>query len=150
MTGRLSASLLSSISTMFTGMGETSFVAVVPLTRKETSNQDAIDGSDSFKIKSLADCARRHVASGSVVISIGLTCVLAVNCVNMMIEMVKNSLRCSGYTLGGAHLPRHLTIYSFRFNDSFVLKRAPIELGHTLVTNPSMPYRLLRLAESHG
>lgn len=136
---------------MFTGVGETSFVAVVTLTRKEASNQDAIDGSDSFKIKSLADCARRHhVASGSVVISIGLACILAVNGVNMMIERVKNSLRGSGHMLGGTHLPRHLTIYSFRFNDSFVLKRAPIELGHTLVTNPSMPYRLLRLAESHG
>lgn len=129
---------------------------------------------DGFKTKSVADWAKRHIASGSAVISDGLACFKAVkeaNCehlgvvtggnldwldhpafnwVNTMIGNVKNSLRGSCHTLGAKHLPRHLAEYCFRFNHRFDLKSMLVELGHAVVASPPMPYRLLKLAEGHG
>lgn len=86
---------------------------------------------DGFKTKTIGEWAKRHLASGSLVISDGLACFRAVkeaNCehlgvvtggdldllehpafnwVNTMIGNVKNSLPGSCHTLGEKHIPRH-------------------------------------------
>ncbi len=94
---------------------------------------------DGFQTKSIADWAKRHVASGSTVISDGPVsersrrpivrasgCCLrgnldwldhpAFNWVNTMIGNMKNSLRGSCHTLGAKHLLRYLAECCFRFN----------------------------------
>ncbi|MDX7803158.1 IS1595 family transposase, partial [Aeromonas caviae] len=37
-----------------------------------------------------------------------------------------------------------------RFNHRFDLKSMLVELGHSVVARPPMPYLLLKLAECHG
>ena len=154
--------------------GKTPFVAAVALNKEGHPIKMRMTVVDGFKTKSVADWAKRHIASGSAVISDGLACFKAVkeaNCehlgvvtggnldwldhpafnwVNTMIGNVKNSLRGSCHTLGAKHLPRHLAEYCFRFNHRFDLKSMLVELGHAVVASPPMPYRLLKLAEGHG
>ncbi|HHQ4627019.1 TPA: IS1595-like element ISKpn3 family transposase [Aeromonas veronii] len=154
--------------------GKRPFVAAVALNKEGHPIKMRMTVVDGFKTKSVADWAKRHIASGSAVISDGLACFKAVkeaNCehlgvvtggnldwldhpafnwVNTMIGNVKNSLRGSCHTLGAKHLPRHLAEYCFRFNHRFDLKSMLVELGHAVVASPPMPYRLLKLAEGHG
>ncbi|ONF99814.1 DDE transposase [Aeromonas hydrophila] len=154
--------------------GKTPFVAAVALNKEGHPIKMRMTVVDGFKTKSVADWAKRHIASGSAVISDGLACFKAVkeaNCehlgvvtggnldlldhpafnwVNTMIGNVKNSLRGSCHKLGAKHLPRHLAEYCFRFNHRFDLNSMLVELGHAVVASPPMPYRLLKLAEGHG
>ena len=46
-------------------------------------------------------------------------------------------------------LPRYLSELRYRFNWLFELAAMVPRLGHSAVRTPSMPYRLLKLAEAH-
>ena len=107
--------------------GKTPFVAAVALNKEGHPIKMRMTVVDGFKTKSVADWAKRHIASGSAVISDGLACFKAVkeaNCehlgvvtggnldlldhpafnwVNTMIGNVKNSLRGSCHKLGAKH-----------------------------------------------
>lgn len=124
-------------------MGKTPFVAAIVLNKEGHPITMRMTVADGFKTRPIADWTKRHVASGSAVISDGVTCFRAVkeansehlgvitegnldwrehpafNWVNTIIENVKSSLRGSCHTL---YLPKHLTEYCFRFNHRFDLK----------------------------
>ncbi len=154
--------------------GKTPFVAAVGLNRDGHPISMRMTVVEGFKTKAIGAWAKRHLASGSVVLSDGLACFRAVteaNCehhgfvtggdlelldhkafnwVNTMIGNVKNSLRGSCHAIGAKHLPRHLAEYCFRFNRRFELKKILGLLGQAVMISPPMPYRLLKLAEGHG
>ncbi|MCF3099939.1 IS1595 family transposase, partial [Aeromonas australiensis] len=58
--------------------GKTPFVAAVALNKEGHPIKMRMTVVDGFKTKSIADWAKRHVASGSAVISDGLACFKAV------------------------------------------------------------------------
>ncbi len=154
--------------------GKTSFVAAVALNKEGHPISMRMTVVEGFKTKAIGLWAKRHLASGSAVISDGLACFSAVkeaNCahqgfvtggnldlldhkafnwVNTMIGNVKNSLHGSCHAIGAKHLPRHLAEYCFRFNHRFNLKTMLVQLGHAAMASPPMPYRLLKMAEDHG
>ncbi len=108
-------------------------VAAVALNKERNSIKMWMTLVDGFKTKTIGKWAKRHLASGSAVISDELSCLRAVkeaNCghlsvvtggnldllehlsfnwVSTMIGNVQNSLRGSCHTLGTKPLPNHLT-----------------------------------------
>ncbi len=76
--------------------------------------------------------------------------VLQCNHCRHQMSLTGNTMRGSCHKLGAKNLPRHLAEYCFRFNHRFDLKSMLVELGHAVMASPPMPYRLLKLAESHG
>jgi hypothetical protein len=48
------------------------------------------------------------------------------------------------------HAPRYLAEFQYRFNRRFNLARMLARLAYVSLRTPPMPYRLLKLAESHG
>ncbi len=155
--------------------GKTPFVAAVatdPASGKPmTLRMDRVKG---FRSREIGRWARRHLAAGAHVRSDGLSCFTAVRqakCtheplvtsgpkgrrhrqafvwVDTMLGNVKNALHG---TYRGAirakHLPRYLAEFAYRFNRRLDLAGMIGRLGTAAALTPPMPYRLVKLAESH-
>lgn len=155
--------------------GKTPLIAAVatdPTAGKPlTMRMDWVRG---FRSREIGRWARRHLAADAHVRSDGLACFAAVRqagCthealvtsgpkgrqrrkafvwVDTMLGNVKNALHG---TYRGAirakHLPRYLAEFAYRFNRRFDLAGMIGRLGAAAALTPPMPYRLVKLAESH-
>jgi transposase-like protein len=155
--------------------GKTPIVAAVATAADSgkplTMRMDRVRG---FRSREIGRWARRHLAADAHVRSDGLACFAAVRqagCthealvtsgpsgrqrrkafvwVDTMLGNVKNALHG---TYRGAirakHLPRYLAEFVYRFNRRFDLAGMIARLGAAAALTPSMPYRLVRLAETH-
>ncbi|MCP4286066.1 MAG: IS1595 family transposase [Gammaproteobacteria bacterium] len=127
-----------------------------------------------FRTTEIAQWAKRHLTSSSVVVSDGLACfggVMEAGCqhqaivtgggpdsvkleaftwVNTMIGNVKNSMHGSYHAISDRHLPRYLAEFCYHFNRRFKLEDMIPRLGNAAVHTPPMPQRLLSMAEARG
>jgi len=70
--------------------------------------------------------------------------------VNTVLANVKNAMVGTYRPIALKHAPRYLAEFQYRFNRRFALERMVSRLAYVAVRTPPMPYRLLKLAESHG
>lgn len=154
--------------------GKTPFIAAVTVNKEGHPlymNMNVVEG---FSIREIVRWAKRHLQSGSHVISDGLACfshVRAIGCehtrivtgggtasvslveftwLNTMIGNVKNAIRGAYHAINHKHLPRYLAEFCYRFNRRFELEKMLPRFCFMAVRTPPMPMRLLRLAEDHG
>lgn len=154
--------------------GKTPFVAAVatdPESGKPTAMR--MDRVKGFRQRDLGRWARRHLKADAHVRSDGLSCFTAVvqaGCtheplvtsgpkgrqrrkafvwVDTMLGNVKNAMHGTYRAIRAKHLPRYLAEFAYRFNRRFDLAGMVGRLGTTAAITPPMPYRLVKLAESH-
>ena len=70
--------------------------------------------------------------------------------VNMMIGNVKKSINGAYYVINHKHLSRYLAEFCNRFNRRLALENMLPRFCYVAARTPSMPMRLLRLAELYG
>ena len=126
-----------------------------------------------FRLREIARWSQAHLSPGSRVCSDGLSCFNAVTeagCthaarimsgpggtrrrktlkwVDTMLGNVKNAIHGTYHAIGHKHLPRYLAEFCWRFNRRFDLANLLARLAVVATQTPPMPYRLVRLAESH-
>ena len=117
--------------------------------------------------------SRKHLAAGAHVRSDGLACFAAVGqagCtheplvtsgpkgrqrrrafvwVDTMLGNVKNALQGTYHAIRPKHLPRYLAEFTYRFNRRFDLAGMVSRLGAAATLTPPMPYRFVKMAETH-
>ena len=69
--------------------------------------------------------------------------------VDTMLGNVKNAIHGTYHAIAHKHLPRYLAEFSWRFNRRFDLANLLPRLVTAATQTPPMPYRLIKLAESH-
>jgi transposase-like protein len=153
---------------------KTPFVAAVQTNEQGHPIAMRLTRLQGFTKQQLEGWAQRHLRSGSVVVSDGLSCfgaIQAVGCdhtaivtgggpasvtleaftwVNTMIGNVKNAIHGTYHAVSERHLPRYLAEFCYRFNRRFNLEDMIARLGYVAVRTPPMPHRLLKLAEVWG
>jgi len=70
--------------------------------------------------------------------------------VNTIIGNVKKALHGTFHAISKKHFSRYLAGFCYRFNRRFDLKAMIPRLGYVAVRTPSIPQRLLKVAEFHG
>ena len=124
-----------------------------------------------FKKEEVRRWSEKHLALGAVAVSDALPCFTGIkeagfehtaivvgnskdpkktapfNWVNIILGNLKTALAGTYHKLSGAHLPRHLAIFQYRFNRRFVLGDMIKRLTFVSLRTPPMPRRLLKLAE---
>jgi len=129
---------------------------------------------EGFRLTEVSHWAKKHLSSGSLVSSDGLTCFTAVEdagCehsstvtggghesvtkeefiwVNSMIGNVKNSITGTYHSVRDKHLPRYFAEFCYRFNRRFSLKDMLPRFMFVAMKTPPMPQRLLSMAEAYG
>ena len=154
--------------------GKTAFVAAVstdPASGKPlTMRMDRVKG---FRQREIGRWSRKHLVAGAHVRSDGLSCFAAVEqagCtheplltsgpkgrqrrkafiwVDTMLGNVKNAMQGTYHAIRAKHLPRYLAEFTYRFNRRFNLAAMIEDLGAVAMLTPPMPYRLVKLAETH-
>jgi len=66
-----------------------------------------------------------------------------------MLGNVKNAIHGTYHAIGHKHLPRYLAEFCWRFNRRFDLANLLPRLAAIAARTPPLPYRLVKLAESH-
>jgi len=146
---------------------KTPFVAAVSSDvdgHPQRMNMNVVKG---FRLKEIERWEKRHLTPNSHVVSDGLACFTAVTkaqckstgggpaCVslreftwvNTMIGNVKNAITGVYHSIDHRHLPRYLAEYRYRFNRRFDLTALLPRFCYVALRTPSMPARLLSLAE---
>jgi len=154
--------------------GKTPFVAAVATDAESgkplTMRMDRVKG---FRSREIGRWSRKHLAPEAHVRSDGLACFAAVRqagCthealvtsgpkgrqrrkafvwVDTMLGNVKNAMHGTYRAIRPKHLPRYLAEFAYRFNRRFDLAGMIGRLGAAAALTPPMPYRLVKLAESH-
>jgi ribosomal protein L37AE/L43A len=154
--------------------GKTPFVAAVATDpasgRPLTMRMDRVKG---FRSRAIGRWARRHLTAGAQVRSDGLACFAAVEqagCthealvtggpkgrqrrkafvwVDTMPGNIKNAMHGTYRAIRAKHLPRYLAEFTYRFNRRLDLAGMVGRLGAAAAFTPPMPYRLVKLAETH-
>ena len=127
-----------------------------------------------FRLSEISHWSKKHLSSGSIVVSDGLACFKAVkdaDCqhfsivtgggpesvkkeqfiwVNTMIGNVKNSILGTYHAIKHKHLPRYLAEFSYRFNRRFTLEDMLPRFAFIALRTPPMPNKYLRMAELYG
>lgn len=67
-----------------------------------------------------------------------------------MLGNVKNSSQGTFHAIREKHVPRYLAEFEYRFNRRFDLPVMIERLIYVALRTPTMPYRLLKMAESYG
>ncbi|NOT84448.1 MAG: IS1595 family transposase, partial [Methylococcaceae bacterium] len=70
--------------------------------------------------------------------------------VNTMIGNVKNAITGTYHAISPKHLPRYLAEFCYRHNRRLQLESMLPHLAYVALRTPTMPYRLLKLAEAYG
>jgi transposase-like protein len=127
-----------------------------------------------FRLSEISQWSKKHLSSGSIVVSDGLSCFKAIkdaDCqhfsivtgggpesvkkeqfiwVNTMIGNVKNSIVGTYHAIKHKHLPRYLAEFSYRFNRRFSLEDMLPRFAFIALRTPPMPNKYLRMAELYG
>ncbi len=74
--------------------------------------------------------------------------ILAFHWVNTLLGNVKSAMQGTYHAIQPKHLPRYLAEFEYRFNRRFKLDTLVARLVHASVQTPTMPGRLLKLAEA--
>jgi ISXO2-like transposase domain len=75
---------------------------------------------------------------------------LAFTWVNTTLANIKSAITGTYRAIHHKHVPRSLTELEYRFNRRYDLAAMMPRLAYIALRTPSMPYRLLRLAEDHA
>ncbi len=151
--------------------GKIPFVAAVALNEQGHPMKMRFSAVKGFQKKELTDWALHHLKPKTVVFSDGLACFRSVEAVqafhvavitgggpdcvelpcfkwvNTMISNVKNAMHGTYHAIRQKHLPRYLAEFCYKFNRRFDLSDMIDRLLFTCTRTPSMPARLLKLAE---
>lgn len=153
--------------------GKTPMVAAVATDAHGRPQRLRLNRVRGFRVREIARWSQTHLSPGSQVCSDGLSCFSAVSqagCrhepkvmsgpggvrrrralkwVDTMLGNVKNAIHGTYHAIGHKHLPRYLAEFCWRFNRRFDLANLLSRLAVIATRTPPMPYRLVKLAESH-
>ena len=153
---------------------KTPFLAAVSVNDEGHPQRMNLNVVEGFTTAEVERWAKKHLASGSQVISDGLACfggVKAAGChhtaivtgggfssvqlkefkwVNMMIGNVKNAIKGTYHAINKKHLPRYLAEFCYRFNRRFHLENILVRFMFIALRTTPMPNRLLKIAEHYG
>ena len=152
--------------------GKMPFVAALSITSEGHPLYLRMSHISGFTKQEVADWAMKHVKSGSLVVSDGLSCfpgVTEASCehepivtthgvpeydefkvfkwLNTMIGNVKNAIHGTYHAVSEKHLPRYLAEFCYRFNRRFQLGDMVKRFAYVALRTPPMPQPLLKLAE---
>jgi len=152
---------------------KTPFVAAVEIDPDGHPRRMSFNRIKGFRMKEIARWSQAKLTPGTMVYSDGLACFAAVrdvgcmhcptimqgpalarkrltlNWVDTMLGNVKNAIHGTYHAIAAKHLPRYLAEFSYRFNRRFDLRSMLTRLAIAAARTPPMPYRLIKLAESH-
>ena len=153
--------------------GKTPLVAAVSTDEDGNPRRLRLSRVRGFRTREIARWSQLHLTPASHVCSDGLSCFAAVSqagCthqptiisgpggarrrkalkwVDTMLGNVKNAIHGTYHAIGHKHLPRYLAQFCWRFNRRFDLANLLPRLAVAATRTPPMPYRLVKLAESH-
>jgi hypothetical protein len=153
--------------------GKTPMVAAVATAEDGRPQRMRLNRVPGFRAREIARWSQAHLSAGSHVCSDGLSCFSAVSqagCrhepkvmsgpggvrrrralkwVDTMLGNVKNAIHGTYHAIGHKHLPRYLAEFCWRFNRRFDLADLLPRLAVIATRTPPMPYRLVKLADSH-
>lgn len=153
--------------------GKKPFVAAVQTDAAGHPRRMSLTCVKGFRLKEVARWSRAKLAPGTLVHSDGLACFSAVaaagcehaptvmsgpglarkrlslNWVDTMLGNVKNAIHGTYHAIRPKHLPRYLAEFCYRFNRRFDLASMLARLATAAAHTPPMPYRLVKLAETH-
>lgn len=153
--------------------GKTPMVAAVSTDEDGRPRRLRLNRVRGFRLREIARWSQTHLTPGSQVCSDGLSCFSAVSqagCghepkvmsgpgslhrrralrwVDTMLGNVKNAIHGTYHAIAHKHLPRYLAEFCWRFNRRFDLTNLLPRLAVIATRTPPMPYRLVKLAESH-
>ena len=153
---------------------KTPFLAAVSVDDEDRPQRMNLNVVEGFTTVEVERWAKRHLTSGSQVVSDGLPCfsgVKAAGCthtaivtgggfssvqikefkwVNTMIGNVKNAIKGNYHAINKKHLPRYLAEFCYRFNRRFDLENLLIRFMFIALRTTPMPNRLLKIAEHYG
>jgi len=153
--------------------GKTPMVAAVATNEEGHPQRLRLNRVRGFRLREIARWSQTHLTPGSHVCSDGLSCFSAVSqagCshepsvmsgpgslrrrralkwVDTMLGNVKNAIHGTYHAIGHKHLPRYLAEFCWRFNRRFDLANLLPRLAAIAARTPPLPYRLVKLAESH-
>ena len=151
--------------------GKTPFIAAVATTEEGHPLTMKFNVISGFTKQEIADWAKKHIMSGSVITSDGLGCfpgfedagcihmsivtgggpasvdIPDFKWVNTMIGNVKNAIRGTYHAVSPKHIPRYLAEFCYRFNRRFELGEMIERFLWVAARTVPMPQRLLKLAE---
>lgn len=105
------------------------------------------DGLGCFRIFDQSPYTHDRIVTGSGRASVENP---AFNWVNTVLGNVKNAITGTMHAVSGAHAPRYLAEFEYRFNRRFDLPAMMERFAHVALRTPPMPYGLLKMAESHA
>lgn len=147
------------------------FVAALETTKDNHPIHMKCSAVKGFRKKTISQWAEKSLATGTHVISDGLSAfkgideagfeheaivtgggatsmeILALHWVNIILGNLKNSMHGTYHALNGKHLPRYLAEFNYRFNHRFKLEQLVNQLLRDAARTPPMPERLIKLAE---
>jgi len=153
---------------------KTPFIAAVSIDENGHPMKMNMNVVKSFTSEEVKRWSKKHLKSGSTVISDGLSCFRAVtksDCaherivtgggptcvdieefkwVNTLISNVKTALAGTCHSVSPQHLPRYLGEFCYRFNRRFNLKDMMKRFIYVAVRTPPMPGKLLTMAGLYG
>jgi transposase-like protein len=153
--------------------GKTPFVAAVQIDAAGHPQQMSLNRVKGFRSKHIARWSQAKLASGTAVSCDGLACFAAVsaagcahiptvmsgtgtarrrralNWVDTMLGNVKNAIHGTYHAIAAKHLPRYLAEFTYRFNRRHDLAGMLARFATAAVHTPPMPYRFVKLAETH-
>lgn len=105
------------------------------------------DALSCFRGVTAAGCTHQPIRTGS-----GRKAVLtpAFKWVNTALGNIKTAIVGTYRAIRDKHVPRYLAEFEYRFNRRYDLAAMLPRLGWAAVRTPPMPYRLLKLAETHA
>ncbi|MBA3029323.1 MAG: IS1595 family transposase [Desulfobacteraceae bacterium] len=151
--------------------GKTPFIAAVTTTEEGHPLAMKFNVISGFTKQEIADWAKKHIISGSVITSDGLGCfpgfeeagcthmsivtgggaasvdIPDFKWVNTMIGNLKNAIRGTHHSISRKHIPRYLAEFCYRFNRRFRLGEMIERFLWVAARTVPMPQRLLKLAE---
>lgn len=153
---------------------KTPFIAAVETDEGGRPQRMALQVVEGFTLAEIVDFVRRKLAPSCEVISDGLNCfpgVIKAGCshsvcisgggrraaekpifkwVNTTLGNIKSAMSGTYRHFHGKHAPRYLAEFQYRFNRRVDLAGMLTRLTHVSLRTPPMPYKLLKLAESHA
>lgn len=154
--------------------GKTPFIAAVQTDAEGRPQKMRLRVVEGFTWAEVVRFSQKSLLGGTEVHTDGLACftgVLLADCVhrpqvcgggrqaaqnpdfhwvNTILANVKNAITGTYRHIDAKHAPRYLAEFQYRFNRRFNLAQLLPRLARVAVRTPPMPYRLLKLAESHG
>lgn len=154
--------------------GKAPFIAAVQTDAHGRPLKMSLRAVEGFTWAEVVRFAQKTLSPGALVYSDGLACfsgVAVAGCehhvhisgsgrqaaqnptfrwVNTVLANVKNAMTGTYRHISLKHAPRYLAEFQYRFNRRFDLAQMLTRLAYVSLRTPPMPYRLLKLAESHG